>query len=87
MGWYGVPEPDTIIRWVTIRRFRFTSKFESTAPRWDQVGPERYGCQAIYLRKKGVLPFSIQLALAPGMCFSFEPMICGYGEFGMRLED
>ena len=26
-------------------------------------------------------------ALAPGMCFSNEPMICVYGEFGVRLED
>lgn len=25
--------------------------------------------------------------LAPGMCFSNEPMICAYGEFGVRLED
>jgi Xaa-Pro dipeptidase len=25
--------------------------------------------------------------LAPGMCFSDEPMICIYGEFGVRLED
>ncbi|MBX2838924.1 MAG: Xaa-Pro peptidase family protein [Gammaproteobacteria bacterium] len=27
------------------------------------------------------------LALAAGMCFSIEPMICSYGEFGVRLED
>ncbi len=27
------------------------------------------------------------LPLAPGMCFSIEPMICSYGEFGVRLED
>lgn len=27
------------------------------------------------------------LALAAGMCFSIEPMICCYGEFGVRLED
>ena len=27
------------------------------------------------------------LPLAPGMCFSNEPMICLYGEFGVRLED
>ena len=26
-------------------------------------------------------------ALLPGMCFSNEPMICIYGEFGVRLED
>ena len=25
--------------------------------------------------------------IAPGMCFSVEPMICIYGEFGVRLED
>ena len=25
--------------------------------------------------------------LEPGMCFSIEPMICSYGEFGVRLED
>ena len=25
--------------------------------------------------------------LAPGMCFSIEPMVCSYGEFGVRLED
>jgi Xaa-Pro dipeptidase len=25
--------------------------------------------------------------LAAGMCFSNEPMICVYGEFGVRLED
>ena len=25
--------------------------------------------------------------LAPGMCFSNEPTICIYGEFGIRLED
>ncbi|MDQ2804905.1 MAG: Xaa-Pro peptidase family protein [Pseudomonadota bacterium] len=25
--------------------------------------------------------------LAPGMCFSDEPMMCIYGEFGVRLED
>lgn len=25
--------------------------------------------------------------LAPGMCFSNEPMLCIYGEFGVRLED
>jgi Xaa-Pro aminopeptidase len=25
--------------------------------------------------------------LAPGMCFSNEPMICVPGEFGVRLED
>ena len=25
--------------------------------------------------------------LAPGMCFSDEPMIAIYGEFGIRLED
>lgn len=25
--------------------------------------------------------------LAPGMCFSVEPTICVYGEFGIRLED
>jgi len=25
--------------------------------------------------------------LTPGMCFSNEPMICIYGEFGVRLED
>jgi Xaa-Pro dipeptidase len=25
--------------------------------------------------------------LVPGMCFSDEPMICIYGEFGVRLED
>ncbi|MEM7250798.1 MAG: Xaa-Pro peptidase family protein [Pseudomonadota bacterium] len=28
-----------------------------------------------------------QTPLAPGMCFSNEPMICLYGEFGVRLED
>ncbi|MEM7403954.1 MAG: Xaa-Pro peptidase family protein [Pseudomonadota bacterium] len=28
-----------------------------------------------------------QTLLAPGMCFSNEPMICIYGEFGVRLED
>jgi Xaa-Pro dipeptidase len=28
-----------------------------------------------------------QTRLAPGMCFSNEPMICLYGEFGVRLED
>ncbi|MFT5174736.1 MAG: Xaa-Pro dipeptidase [Gammaproteobacteria bacterium] len=28
-----------------------------------------------------------QTLLAPGMCFSNEPMICIYGEFGIRLED
>lgn len=28
-----------------------------------------------------------QTPLAPGMCFSNEPMICIYGEFGIRLED
>ena len=28
-----------------------------------------------------------ELALEPGMCFSIEPMICSYGEFGVRLED
>ncbi len=27
------------------------------------------------------------LLLEPGMCFSIEPMICSYGEFGVRLED
>ena len=27
------------------------------------------------------------LSLAAGMCFSIEPMICSYGEFGVRLED
>jgi Xaa-Pro dipeptidase len=27
------------------------------------------------------------LQLSPGMCFSIEPMICSYGEFGVRLED
>lgn len=25
--------------------------------------------------------------LQPGMCFSIEPMMCIYGEFGVRLED
>ena len=25
--------------------------------------------------------------LAPGMCFSIEPMLCLYGECGIRLED
>ena len=25
--------------------------------------------------------------IAPGMCFSDEPMIAIYGEFGIRLED
>ena len=28
-----------------------------------------------------------QTSLQPGMCFSNEPMICLYGEFGVRLED
>ena len=28
-----------------------------------------------------------QTPLAPGMCFSNEPMVCIYGEFGVRLED
>lgn len=35
-------------------------------------------------------PYIVQgndLPLAPGMCFSVEPMICSYGEFGVRLED
>ncbi|MCP3686974.1 MAG: aminopeptidase P family protein [Gammaproteobacteria bacterium] len=27
------------------------------------------------------------LPLTAGMCFSIEPMICSYGEFGVRLED
>lgn len=27
------------------------------------------------------------LPMEPGMCFSIEPMICSYGEFGVRLED
>ena len=27
------------------------------------------------------------LPIAPGMCFSNEPMIAIYGEFGVRLED
>ena len=27
------------------------------------------------------------LPLQAGMCFSIEPMICSYGEFGVRLED
>ena len=26
-------------------------------------------------------------SIAPGMCFSIEPTICIYGEFGVRLED
>ena len=34
-----------------------------------------------YLVKGNLTP------LAPGMCFSNEPMICIYGEFGVRLED
>jgi Xaa-Pro dipeptidase len=25
--------------------------------------------------------------LEAGMCFSIEPMLCLYGEFGVRLED
>jgi Xaa-Pro dipeptidase len=35
-------------------------------------------------------PYIVQgndLIFAPGMCFSIEPMICCYGEFGVRLED
>jgi len=28
-----------------------------------------------------------QTPLAPGMCFTDEPMIAIYGEFGVRLED
>ena len=28
-----------------------------------------------------------KVPLAPGLCFSDEPMICVYGEFGIRLED
>ena len=28
-----------------------------------------------------------ELAIEAGMCFSIEPMICSYGEFGVRLED
>ena len=28
-----------------------------------------------------------QTPLETGMCFSNEPMICIYGEFGVRLED
>jgi Xaa-Pro dipeptidase len=28
-----------------------------------------------------------KVPLAPGMCFSNEPMIAIYGEFGVRLED
>ena len=28
-----------------------------------------------------------KMPLAPGMCFSNEPMIAIYGEFGVRLED
>ena len=28
-----------------------------------------------------------QTPLAPGMCFSNEPMLCLYGKFGVRLED
>ena len=28
-----------------------------------------------------------ELPLEAGMCFSIEPMICSYGEFGVRLED
>lgn len=28
-----------------------------------------------------------QTPLAPGMCFSIEPMLCVYGECGVRLED
>lgn len=35
-------------------------------------------------------PFIVRgnsIPLAPGMCFSVEPMICSYGEFGVRLED
>jgi Xaa-Pro dipeptidase len=34
-----------------------------------------------YMVKGNTIP------LAPGMCFSIEPMICIYGEFGIRLED
>jgi Xaa-Pro dipeptidase len=30
---------------------------------------------------------ALQTRLAPGMCFSDEPMIAIYGEFGIRLED
>ncbi|MCJ9430545.1 M24 family metallopeptidase [Kordiimonas marina] len=30
---------------------------------------------------------SVDTPLAAGMCFSNEPMICIYGEFGVRLED
>lgn len=30
---------------------------------------------------------SDQTPLAPGMCFSNEPMLCLYGSFGVRLED
>ncbi len=37
--------------------------------------------EAAYLVKGDRTP------LAPGMCFSNEPMICVYGEFGVRLED
>lgn len=35
-------------------------------------------------------PYLVQsedTVLAPGMCFSNEPMLCLYGEFGVRLED
>jgi Xaa-Pro dipeptidase len=28
-----------------------------------------------------------QTPLQPGMCFSIEPMLCLYGECGIRLED
>ncbi len=33
------------------------------------------------------ITFSTSTPLAPGMCFSDEPMIAIYGEFGTRLED
>ena len=48
---------------------------------WNEYGIGLDVHEWTYLVKENRTP------LAPGMCFSNEPMIFIYGEFGVRLED
>ena len=47
---------------------------------WNEYGIGLDVLEWTHLVKKTPAP------LAPGMCFSNEPLICIYGEFGVRLE-
>ena len=80
-GWHRHPGPNIVL----IVKGSFTLIDEHCAE--TQYGPGKGFATGLDVHEEPYIVRGNRTLLEPGMCFSNEPTICIYGEFGVRLED